>query len=212
VGVALFPVFERSEIARDQTNQTLARFDQDSAAMSSLPTRTRTFLSISPFGSSRVGAAWDRGRVEDAVVRLLAIAEAFTFGLLLEVTEARLPRDEVVTTLWNSHVDRSTDTWEQRVGSWNELHGVSIQSHFGGWARLLAYVEARNAIVHGLGKLTRKQTKSPKTRDRTVERLAAARIDVIDSSLELDSPHVERCARVIQEYVRWLDQAAVDLA
>jgi len=152
--------------------------------------------------------AWDEGRVEDAITRLLAIGEEFVFGLLIELTERRLPPGHLVSTIWESHIDRETDTWNQRIGSWKQLHEIEVASGFPDNQRLQGFIQARNSIVHGLGALTRKQTKTRSIRQKTLAKLKAAGIDVSGDHLVLAESHVESCAEVVKSLVTWLDAVA----
>ena len=201
--------FERSEYALGLVNQTAARFARETSE------RSRTgSLFVSRLLSPRAARsawlpAWNVFRIEDALSRLLAIAEEFTFGLLVELTERQLPSDALVATLWEEHVNRETDTWEQRLGAWNRLHEVAIASEFPRHEPLQGFIQARNAIVHGLGVLTRKQTNTPKRRNRTISRLGAADIFVTTGDrLVLSVDHVAACASVIRSFIEWLDGAA----
>jgi hypothetical protein len=138
---------------------------------------------------------------------LVAIAEEFTYGLLLELTSRKLPADTRVSALWDSHVDRETDTWEQRIATWRLIHSISIPSS-PRYDVLFAFIQARNAIVHGLGSLTRKQLRD---RTKSVARLRAARISVSGTQLVLNDSHVEQCADAVRRLIRWLDDAATSV-
>jgi hypothetical protein len=204
--------FERSELARDHVNQTMARFSQEASALARRPRTAFRSRLLSPRSThERWREEWDVRRVEDAIARLLSITEEFTFGLLIEVTERQLPANRVVDVLWEAHIDRATETWNQRMGAWNELHEVSFSSGFSGYDRLLGFIEARNAIVHGLGRLTRKQTHTVKARRATVGRLKAARIDVVGARLTLNIDHVTGCGETVRGFIYWLDGAAASV-
>ncbi len=70
---------------------------------------------------------------------------------------------------------------------------------------LWGFIEARNAIVHGLGALTRRQMKKP---PRTRGRLTAANIAVTGTKLILTVDHATDCALVIRDLIRWIDEEA----
>jgi hypothetical protein len=143
-------------------------------------------------------------RVEDALSRFMSIADEFTYGLLVNVTEANLPVDPRVSLLWEHYVDAETDTWPDRVSSWENLHRVLIKT-FPRYNQLLGYIEARNAIVHGLGSLTRKQMKKPQ---KALGRLTAAQISLIGTRLSLSDNNATGCAEVVRELIDWLDTQA----
>jgi hypothetical protein len=195
--------FERSEISLAHVNRTSARFAAETAARRrrriGLPSRLLATSLPSAYEES-----WNVSRVEDALVRLIAIAEEFSYGLLLEVTDLKLPTDDRVTTLWETHVDRETETWEQRIATWRRMHALSIPAS-PRYDVLFGFIQARNAIVHGLGSLTRKQLRD---RAKSVARLKAARITVAGDRLELNDRHVDGCADTVRAFIRWLDDAA----
>lgn len=191
--------FERSELALAQVNRVLGRFRADTTDRVALAAR----------GWSRISGRTTRTadqvhRIEDALTRFMAIADEYTFGLLVDLTEARLGTDSVTEVLWEFYIERETDSWKRRFGSWKALHGVSIPS-FPRYDRLLGYIEARNAIAHGLGSLTRKQQKS---KDKTIAHLRAARIGLTDLRLALVEDHALECAALIRAFIEWLDHEA----
>jgi hypothetical protein len=153
------------------------------------------------------GTGLPRSRVEDALARFMSIADEFTFGLLIEVTETRLPHDPRVAVLWERYVDRETDSWEQRFASWEQLHQVSV-TEFPRYSALLGFIEARNAVVHGLGFLTRKQLKKTQ---RSLGRLKSAQIDVVANQLSLTVDDATKCASVVADFIAWLDSSAARL-
>lgn len=205
-GSSLDVRFERSELALAHVNRTVARF----AAEASQGRRRRVapasrVLATAPPSSYQ--ESWNVSRVEDALVRLIAIAEEFAHGLLLELTDLKLPDDPRVAVLWDAHVDRETDTWEQRIATWKLVHSIAIPGS-PRYDLLLAFIQARNAIVHGLGSLTRKQLRD---RKKSVARLRAAQISVLGDRLVLSESHVDRCADAVRTFVRWLDEAAANV-
>ena len=201
--------FQRSEHALGLVNQTVARFSRETSERSKTGSLFGSRLLSPRAARSPWLPAWSVARIEDALTRLLAIAEEFTLGLLIECTERILPTDRLVAALWESHVDRETDTWDRRLGAWDRLHGVSIASDFPLNSQLLGFVQARNAIVHGLGVMTRKQTATLKIRNKTIARLDGAKVSVAaDDRLILTADHVLACASVIRSLIEWLDDAA----
>src|SRR5260221_13437275 len=139
-GLSSSPAFERSERALSLVNQTVARFNRESSTLGGLGMLFGSRLLTPRARRSPWLPEWRQDRVEDAISRLLAIADEFSLGLLVEVTEQRIPNDELVRALWKSHVERDTDTWDQRFGSWKQLHGVAISSGFPDQERLQGFV------------------------------------------------------------------------
>ncbi len=141
-------------------------------------------------------------------MRLVSIAEEVSLGLLVEATERVLPQGTVMRALWDFQRE-ATDTWPQRLGVWKRVHSITVGASFQRYGEFVGFVEARNAIVHGLGSLTEKQMRD---RERTVARLRGARIPVTGTRLGLHRFHVDLCASVVREFIVWLDGEAAAIA
>jgi hypothetical protein len=181
-----------AESSADAANRALAHFRQQQAPGDSRRLRP---------DSRPSGRLFSTYNVRDALLRLVAIAEDFSLARLLEVGESKLPEGDFARLLWEAELKRSADTWDQRNALWTRYLGVS----FGAFERheaLTGFIDARNAISHGLGDLTRKQLRS---RDTIVERLRKAGITVRGDSLAIGERHVEECAAVVRAYIVWLD-------
>src|SRR5205085_11567759 len=87
----------------------------------------------------------------DAILRAVAIAEDFSLTRLVEATEDLLPQKRVFLELWRTEQKQSLETWPRRLDAWKRLHDVRIQAKFPARLQLLGFIEARNAIAHGLG-------------------------------------------------------------
>lgn len=198
------PFFERSELALGNLNRALAEFQREIAAF----TRRSVLLPSRLFARTHAGEPARGARTEDALVRFVAIADEFTLGLLIDLTEAKLPTDRRVALLWDRFEERHTDTWEQRFSSWEGLHQITV-SAFPNYSPLWGYIEARNALVHGLGALTRKQLR---TRSRCLGRLSSARIHLTGDRLTLRLQDATNCAGVVRDLIEWLDNQAAAVA
>lgn len=144
----------------------------------------------------------------DALFRLVAVAEDFSLLRLIEVTEDLLPDGRLAELLWEAELDRSMDTWDSRLRAWARLHGIEVKANFLRYDQLDGFTQARNAIAHGLGQLTRKQLRS---RASTLQRLAAAGIATDGDVLQLGPKNVELCTNVCDQFVLWLDEQAAAL-
>jgi hypothetical protein len=193
------PFFERSELALGNLNRALAAFRTEIAmSRPSILHPSRLLMSRQPASRVPVGAM----RVEDALTRFMSIADEFTHGLLVDVTEAKLPSDRRVALLWENYVEGQTDTWPRRFAAWKNLHGIPFDE-FPRYHPLRGYIEARNAVVHGLGVLTRKQLKKPDTAEG---RLRAAQITLTGTRVALTADNATACAQVVRDLIKWLDQ------
>jgi hypothetical protein len=167
----------QAESSADAANRALAHFRQQQAHGDSRRVRPTSRASESLFSTYNA---------RDALLRLVAIGEDFSLARLVEVGESKLPEGDFARLLWEAELNRSTDTWDQRNKLWKTYLGVS----FGAFERheaLNGFIDARNAISHGLGDLTRRQLRS---RDTIVERLRKAGITVRGNSLAIGERNV----------------------
>ncbi|GAA4638200.1 hypothetical protein GCM10023196_094980 [Actinoallomurus vinaceus] len=132
-------------------------------------------------------------RHENALIDLVAIAENFTSRRLLELRP--------------SLDDGDVFNWEKRRKAWDKHAGVDITKITSDWGRLLGFIEARNALQHGLGRLTERQLISSH-RDKIFASLKAAEIKLTGDRVYIDNESVSNCRRVCGNFVIALDNAA----
>lgn len=98
-------------------------------------------------------------RYQATLVRLVTVTEAFTSMGLISGLEGQLPfpASPLVTELYYREENSATAGWQQMSSRYKKsLGGIELKS-CDGYPTVMAMVEARNAIVHGLGALTRRQ-------------------------------------------------------
>ena len=140
---------------------------------------------------------------QNAILRIVSIAEAFVFGLLLDATEPRLPSDPLVDILWENEIQAAL-SWDGRLKSWLRLHKVNVESA-APYQAFRSFIDARNAIAHGLGLLTWHQLRGKRD---IAAGLKAVGIEVRTGRLVLTSRAVEECATRGVIFVRYLDSTA----
>jgi hypothetical protein len=132
----------------------------------------------------------DRLAIRDvnALVDQVAVAESFCVARLATVG-----------------VTADVNTWDKRAKAWLKA-AVDLANSYPGWPAFMGFVEARNAIQHGSGRLTDRQL--GKHRTQTLAFIGAAAIRLNGDELIVGTDDVARCDRVCNEFVRWLDAAA----
>src|SRR6266566_8914198 len=80
---------------------------------------------------------------------LIALAENFAVLRLISVRPSVTPD--------------AVSTWQKRERAWSQSTGVQLSS-YKRWQSLSGFIEARNAIQHGLGNLTDRQLGENRTR------------------------------------------------
>ena len=121
---------------------------------------------------------------------------------LIDATESQLPDEPLVGKLWDLALRRSGNTWEQRRDLWKRLHQVRLRD-FDHDEPLQGFIEARNAISHGLGDLTRMQLRK---NEEVRKLLTAAGLRLRGATLLLHEEDVEQCATIVRAFIEWLDE------
>jgi hypothetical protein len=138
---------------------------------------------------------------------IVAIAEEFSRTLLIAKTEVQVPQDaRVLKKLWAKAENQAEGRWEEHLNAWKDWHEVSLQSD-PLYTNLKPFIEARNAIMHGLGELTRRQRRGNQLAALKGE-LRAAGIEVVGVRLIVSNRSVIRCAHACRAFVDGLDRRA----
>src|SRR5690242_2343381 len=104
----------------------------------------------------RLRARTASGQVEHLTLpHFAAVAEEFSRGVLVECSAPLVPDHPLLRALWSA-AEGQVETWPGQERAWKEWHGITLKTEIA-YRQLRAVVEARNAIVHGLGELTRRQ-------------------------------------------------------
>jgi hypothetical protein len=144
------------------------------------------------------------------VPRIISIGEDFCRNLLLIASAKAIDTSHPLRLdLWSTAESRAESSWNSIKECWKIWHGVALGTA-PSFATFRAFVDARNSIMHGVGKLTRKQVRNPNGRAQLVARLASVGISVdLDDRLILSSDCVVASCKAAIELIRWLDEAAL---
>lgn len=130
-------------------------------------------------------------RRQNTLSGLVAVAESFVVGRLL---------DAVPTVK-----DDELGTWKKRTLAWKTHLGVELATA-SAWKPLMGFVEARNAVQHGLGRLTDRQL--GKYRDEILGFLGACAVGLNGDLVIVREDDIARCADVSRGMIEWIDGAA----
>jgi hypothetical protein len=138
---------------------------------------------------------------------IAAVAEEFARATLLEASEPLVTQDnDVLKTLWE-RAEEQVEQWRGMNVAWDRWHKINVERETR-YKRLRGVLEARNAIVHGLGRLTRRQTR----RDGGAAvrgRLASVGITTNGLMLVVSDDAIKQCAQAAKAFIAWLDQEAI---
>lgn len=136
---------------------------------------------------------------------IVAIAEEFARNALVESSEPVIGTDPhpLIADLWAAAEERS-ESWPRQVDAWKKWHSIDVTTE-AAYKAFRPAVEARNAIVHGLGTLTRRQTRKDGGR-ATAEMLRTSGITVQSGRVVVDAKATADCIKRAGVFIDWLDE------
>lgn len=141
--------------------------------------------------------------------RVVSIAEDYARSLLLRASESLIDTSHPLRLdIWLRAEERAESTWESIRAAWSEWHAIVISdapTHLA----FTGFVEARNAIMHGLGELTRKQSRTDDALKRTMSRLGHAHLKLVSRRVVITAKSVDEAVAASTGLVEWLDREAV---
>lgn len=151
-------------------------------------------------GTGRANDA-EQIQCQSTLVRLLSITESFASELLLREVDkvTARSRSAAVDSLWDEAAVRGTNSWREQQTSYRDWLGVTED-----WTAVERLAEARNAVAHGLGTLTRRQLrKEASVRDK----LKKAGIPLTGIRIVLSDPALASAASDCRDLIHRIDLA-----
>ena len=154
-------------------------------------------------GRLLAGGRWLRSPSYLTLPHFAAVCEEFSRSVLIECSEPHVPDTHpLMEQLWLA-AEAKAETWPGQEEAWRVWHHLDI-ANASQYKDLKPVVDARNAIVHGLGELTRRQTR--KDGGASVRRrLAAICIRTDGRRLVIDDASVKKCLENAMTFIMWLD-------
>lgn len=140
-------------------------------------------------------------RCQATLVRLMSITEAFAAEMLSREVEHSLTRtsNPSAVKIAEDAIVRGTGTWQAQQSSYKDWFNVKVD-----WKPIERLAEARNAVAHGLGKLTRHQMKKAQS---ITNKLKEAGIAVKDHGIVLSDENLVVAAITCRDFIERLDRA-----
>lgn len=166
--------------------------------------RTMSF----PLGRIRALATDSRSsqvRAQGTLLRLVSVVEAFLVSSLVVRLErhAPRPRSKVMEAIYVDAEDSAIASWAKLKIAYNRFLDINLAGS-GYWGDISATNDARNAIAHGVGELTRRQTR--KNLADLVRALASVGVSVDGSAIVVTNEAVYRYGKTAREFVLWVDE------
>lgn len=94
---------------------------------------------------------------QSTLVRLMSITESFAAQLLLREVDKAAARaaSASIDSVWEDAAIKGTNSWREQKVAYKNWLGVDTD-----WQAVEGLAEARNAVAHGLGTLTRRQLRN----------------------------------------------------
>jgi hypothetical protein len=139
------------------------------------------------------------------IAQIVSISEQFSVSRLFSLVESRLDGStDMALRVWEQSQDSIESSWDRQAGAWNTYAQIRIKAH-ASFKALDPFIEVRNAVMHGLGHLTRRQQRRAQS---LVPTLVAAGITVDGTRLTLERVNVVDCREVTVAFIEWLDRSA----
>jgi hypothetical protein len=154
---------------------------------------------------TRLRAATDGDPLQDrrqaTLVRLLSITESFAADLLSREIDkaANQASHPSISKIADDAVNQAIGTWAGQKKSYKEWLGISES-----WTKVEQLTEARNAVAHGLGKLTRRQLRNE---SGTTSQLRAVGIAVNNQAILLTEENLQSAALICRDFIERIDLA-----
>ena len=138
----------------------------------------------------------------------LGLAEDFSATKLVEATEtALLNQSRLLFAWWPTKQREALHNWESQFNAWREWHGVDVKK-FSEIKQFKAHIQARNALVHGAGRLTRYQQRT----SNVTATLKEIGVNTEGGLLRIPDETIEQLRTVVLQFVLWLDEASLTAA
>lgn len=103
--------------------------------------------------------------------------------------------------------DKEVFSWQGREKAWRKHAHLEMSAAGPDWTRLRGYIEIRNAIQHGLGRLTDSQLSGPRRQD-TLDWIRATGAYLDGDQIRLTNRDITACFTTCTAFVTWLDTTA----
>lgn len=163
--------------------------------------------SVRPKGRLRAlpsSSASYQARAQSTLLRLVSIIEAHTAAELIVRMESQVPppRSVILEKIHTDAEDQVLGAWARTMDAYAAFFGIK-RTGFVEWPKVQALIDARNAVAHGLGALTRRQTR--KNLPQLVNALKSIDIPVVGLEVSLSEKALISNAMRGRDFVLWLD-------
>lgn len=144
-------------------------------------------------------------RRQASLVRITSIIEAHVADQLVQRFElhAPPPRKAILDDVYVRAEDNAIGSWPKMTEHYSRWFSIRMRT-CPSWRRIEALTNARNAVAHGLGELTRRMARKDKTQLR--RDFATLDISMAGSAIVLSEMSLRSAAAAGREFIQWLDE------
>jgi hypothetical protein len=176
--------------------RTLAQFREDNESMRQ-PTNER-------MGTTSIELPQVSGALA-AVTSMVSVVETFTIRVTSKKLRLSLKDQPRVAADALAEIEKQVDrSWADRAKGWRVWYNINAYE-FAPFIAFISFVEARNAAMHGDGRLTAKQLANDGGQ-AVITQLQQVGIRTIAGKLELDPKCVKTCADACCGFTLWIDE------
>lgn len=149
-------------------------------------------------------------RRQATLVRIMSIVEAYVADQLVQRFEphAPPPRPAILDDVYVRAEDGAIGTWPKMIehyGRWFEIK--LTRGKCPAWRQVEAMTNARNAVAHGLGELTRRMARKG-TRELELD-FATIGLKLAGNSVVISEDSLRLAAAAARNFIEWLDEELV---
>jgi hypothetical protein len=182
---------------------TMAQHLRQEALLAAAPTVRGRLRSLP------VGNVSRQSRCQSTLFRLTSIVESHVVGQLVVRSEihAPEPRTPILDDIYVHAEDRAIGSWSQLEISYKQWLGIRL-SGSPDWTHIQALNNARNAVAHGVGNLTRRQAR--KNSNQLKQSLQQVGVSVDGNRIVISDSAIMYAARTSRAFIYWLDERLVE--
>lgn len=145
-------------------------------------------------------------RRQATLLRIMSIVEAFVADQLVQRFEphAPPPRPAILEDVYVRAEDAAIGSWPKMSDHYARWFDIKLsRAKCPSWRQIEAMTNARNAIAHGLGELTRRMARKG-TRELELD-FATLGVTLSGNSVVVSEDSLRRAADTAREFIDWLD-------
>jgi hypothetical protein len=132
---------------------------------------------------------------------VVAVAEEFSRRLLLKHSDKVEGNHPIQTEAREGIQRRADSSWPEHIAAWKRWHGITLRDA-PNFHRFETFIEARNAIMHGLGSLTLRQQPEASQLRSSMRKVG---ITLAGNDLRIGTRAPARCGKLAIDLIEWLD-------